>query len=99
MTLDNVWAIDLPEAWFISAVSDKGRPQFKRRIAQRGGRLHGSKFSCSHRVSWLDWVGGWVVEDLLTFPGHPQRILFNNQPFPTYMAAILATEVELSNLK
>ena len=91
MTFGNVWAIDLPEAWFISAVSDKGRPQFKRRSKARS--------HATHRVSWLDWVGGWVVEDLLTFPGHPQRILFNNQPFPTYMAAILATEVELSNLK
>ena len=98
MTIDNVWAIDLPEAWFISAVSDKGRPQFKRRDT-RDKRWNSRKFAYTHRVSWLDWVGGWVVEDLLTFPGHPQRILFNNQPFPTYMAAILATEVELSNLK
>lgn len=99
MTTENVWAIDLPEAWFISAVSDKGRPQFKRRRLTRKQPEYSRKFECTHRVSWLDWVGGWVVEDLLTFPGHPQRILFNNQPFPTYMAAILATEVELSNLK
>jgi hypothetical protein len=99
MTTENVWAIDLPEAWFISAVSDKGRPQFKRRAGHNPARRSARNTTCVYRVSWFDFIGGWVVEDLTFRPYEAQRFLFGHQPSPTYMAAILATEVELSNLK
>ena len=95
--MENVWAIDLPEAWFISAVSDKGRPQFKRKPLTRERYR---KYNYTHRVSWVDFIGGWVVEDIENhLYTDPQRFMFGAKPFPTYMAAILATEIELSNLK
>lgn len=84
----------LPSGWYCKSVSVSGFGVYQKthRSERLPTRPYVREGDRRYQIVFNGFMGGWVVEEL-GFGTY----LFNGNPFPTYMAAILAVEIELAN--
>lgn len=96
----NAPGIGLPQGWYLTIVSPHGYGTYLKKVRTdslgfggAGGFFQSGRMT-TYRVIFNGFMGGWVVD----VDRREGQYLFGGKPFQDPIAAMVATETELSNV-